>query len=172
MKLKNVLSEEDLPEDLDFTQNLQEQLKYLDRAKKYWGHLSAANISIPENMRKIHQIVMKKDYSEHPLKDEKKRKLWLMLSLFVNLGFLAFFKYGDFLLENFVVVANAIGWDFQAKPMDIILPMGISFYTFQTMSYTIDMYRRKIEPARILFLFSNLNYFIIHAVFVHAFPAI
>ena len=78
----------------------------------------------------------------------KIRKLWLLLSMTVNLGFLAFFKYGDFLLENFVGMANGIGWDFEARPMDIILPMGISFYTFQTMSYTIDIYKRKIEPAK------------------------
>jgi alginate O-acetyltransferase complex protein AlgI len=78
----------------------------------------------------------------------QKRKFWLLLSMFVNLGFLAFFKYGDFLLENFVSVLNTVGVDFQAMPMDIILPMGISFYTFQTMSYTIDLYKRKIEPAR------------------------
>lgn len=76
------------------------------------------------------------------------RKLWLLLSMVVNLGFLAFFKYGDFLLENFVTAANGIGWDFQAQPMDIILPMGISFYTFQTMSYTIDIYKKKIDPAK------------------------
>ncbi len=80
--------------------------------------------------------------------NQRKRKMWLLLSMCVNLGFLAFFKYGDFLLENFVTIVNAIGFDFQARPMDIILPMGISFYTFQTMSYTIDMYKRKIEPAR------------------------
>ncbi|NNE30960.1 MAG: MBOAT family protein [Winogradskyella sp.] len=80
--------------------------------------------------------------------NQKQRKFWLLLSLFVNLGFLAFFKYGDFLLENFVAIMNGLGIDFQARPMDIILPMGISFYTFQTMSYTIDMYKRKIEPAR------------------------
>ncbi len=77
-----------------------------------------------------------------------KRKFWLLLSMVVNLGFLAFFKYGDFLLENFVIMVNSFGIDYQARPMDIILPMGISFYTFQTMSYTIDMYKRKIEPAR------------------------
>ena len=80
--------------------------------------------------------------------NQKKRKLWLLLSMCVNLGFLGFFKYGDFLLENFVTVVNAIGIDFKARPMDIILPMGISFYTFQTMSYTIDMYKRKTERAR------------------------
>ena len=82
------------------------------------------------------------------LENQHQRKVWLLLSLFVNLGFLAFFKYGDFLLENFVMGLNAVGMDFEAQPMDIILPMGISFYTFQTMSYTIDMYKRKIEPAR------------------------
>lgn len=78
----------------------------------------------------------------------KVRKLWLLLSMVVNLGFLAFFKYGDFLLENFVLLSNSVGWDFQAKPMDIILPMGISFYTFQTMSYTIDIYKKRIGPAK------------------------
>jgi alginate O-acetyltransferase complex protein AlgI len=78
----------------------------------------------------------------------KKRKMWLMLSMVVNLGFLGFFKYGNFLLENFTLLLNSIGMDFKAMPMDIILPMGISFYTFQTMSYTIDMYNKKIQPAR------------------------
>lgn len=78
----------------------------------------------------------------------KKRKMWLLLSMFVNLGFLAFFKYGNFLLENFTLGMNAVGIAYEPKPMDIILPMGISFYTFQTMSYTIDMYNKKIKPAR------------------------
>lgn len=76
------------------------------------------------------------------------RKLWLLLSMVVNLGFLTFFKYGDFLLENFTGLVNGMGIGFEAAPMDIILPMGISFYTFQTMSYTIDIYKRKIVPAR------------------------
>lgn len=80
--------------------------------------------------------------------NQLKRKLWLLLSMFFNLGFLAFFKYGDFLLENFVTLVNSVGIDFQARPMDIILPMGISFYTFQTMSYTIDMYRKQTEQAK------------------------
>lgn len=80
--------------------------------------------------------------------NQKKRKLWLLLSMTVNLGFLGFFKYGDFLLENFVILVNAFGMDFQAQPMDIILPMGISFYTFQTMSYTIDLYNRKSDRAK------------------------
>ncbi|AFU69865.1 membrane protein involved in D-alanine export DltB-like protein [Psychroflexus torquis ATCC 700755] len=79
--------------------------------------------------------------------NQRKRKLWLLLSLIVNLGFLAFFKYRDFLLDNFTSVVNAYGYGYEAQPMDIILPMGISFYTFQTMSYTIDIYKRQIKPA-------------------------
>jgi len=66
----------------------------------------------------------------------------------VNLGFLAFFKYGNFLLENFISLVNLAGFSYEPLPMNIILPMGISFYTFQTMSYTIDVYQRKLEPAR------------------------
>ena len=77
--------------------------------------------------------------------NQRKRKMWLYLSMAVNLGFLGFFKYGDFLLENFTLMMNTMGVEYQARPMDIILPMGISFYTFQTMSYTIDMYNKKIE---------------------------
>lgn len=76
------------------------------------------------------------------------RKLWLLLSMFVNLGFLAFFKYRDFLLDNFTTVVNSYGYTYQTQPMSIILPMGISFYTFQTMSYTIDMYLRRTERAK------------------------
>jgi alginate O-acetyltransferase complex protein AlgI len=80
--------------------------------------------------------------------NKRKRLFWLLLSMFVNLGFLFFFKYGNFLLENFTALVNAIGMDYHPLPMDIILPMGISFYTFQTMSYTIDMYWRKTERAK------------------------
>ncbi|RXR28885.1 MBOAT family protein [Flavobacterium piscinae] len=80
--------------------------------------------------------------------NQRKRNGWLFLSMFVNLGFLGFFKYGNFLLENFTFLMNSIGIEYQAQPMDIILPMGISFYTFQTMSYTLDMYNRKTKPAK------------------------
>ncbi|WP_333879042.1 MBOAT family O-acyltransferase [Flavobacterium sp.] len=80
--------------------------------------------------------------------NKRKRLLWLLLSMVVNLGFLFFFKYGNFLLENFTVLVNALGMDYHPLPMDIILPMGISFYTFQTMSYTIDMYWRKTERVK------------------------
>ncbi len=84
----------------------------------------------------------------HQLEDPRKRKLWLLLSIFVNLGFLGYFKYGGFLMENFTLLAQTLGFEYVAPEWNIILPMGISFYTFQTMSYTIDMYYKKIQPAR------------------------
>lgn len=80
--------------------------------------------------------------------NQKNRNLWLLLSMFVNLGFLAFFKYGNFLLENFTALVNSVDIYYHPLKMDIILPMGISFYTFQTMSYTIDIYNRKTQPAK------------------------
>lgn len=78
----------------------------------------------------------------------KIRILWLLLSLFVNLGFLGFFKYGNFLLENFTAMVNALDIYYHPQKLDILLPMGISFYTFQTMSYTIDIYKRETKPAK------------------------
>lgn len=86
--------------------------------------------------------------------NQNKRNLWLALSMAVNLGFLFFFKYGNFLLENFTTLANTMGFDYHPLKMDIILPMGISFYTFQTMSYTIDMYYKKMKPAKTFLDFS------------------
>ena len=80
--------------------------------------------------------------------DQKRRKLWLLISVVANLGFLGFFKYGNFFLENFQSVLGLFGVDYQPPKWDIILPMGISFYTFQTMSYTIDLYYKRIQPAK------------------------
>lgn len=80
--------------------------------------------------------------------NKRKRVYWLLVSMVINLGFLGFFKYGNFILDNFTIMMNAIGVPYKALPMDIILPMGISFYTFQTMSYTIDMYLKNTERAK------------------------
>ena len=79
-----------------------------------------------------------------------KRRLWLVVSLVVNLGLLAWFKYAGFLTENFNLFLGAVapGLAWQPPALDIILPIGISFYTFQTLSYTIDVYRRRIEPGK------------------------
>jgi len=77
----------------------------------------------------------------------EKREILLYLSLISNLGILAFFKYFNFFLENFVEAFSFFGQSISVDGIDIILPVGISFYTFQTLSYTIDVYRNKIEPT-------------------------
>jgi D-alanyl-lipoteichoic acid acyltransferase DltB (MBOAT superfamily) len=81
---------------------------------------------------------------ERPLQ----RKLLLTVSLILNLGMLSYFKYGGFLLENFNILMSSIGIAYQAAKPDIILPIGISFYTFVTLSYTIDIYRKKFAPEK------------------------
>ncbi|MEP7164115.1 MAG: MBOAT family O-acyltransferase [Ferruginibacter sp.] len=93
-----------------------------------------------------------------------KRKLLLVISLIGNLGMLCFFKYGGFLLENFTHLVNAVGMDFHPAKPNIILPAGISFYTFTTLCYTIDMYKRKSEPVRSMLDFSLFVTFFPHLV--------
>jgi D-alanyl-lipoteichoic acid acyltransferase DltB (MBOAT superfamily) len=83
-----------------------------------------------------------------------KRKALLAVSLVANLGMLGFFKYGGFLLDNFVALASALGIDYHPAKPDIMLPVGISFYTFQTLSYTLDVYRRKMAAEKSLLDFS------------------
>jgi D-alanyl-lipoteichoic acid acyltransferase DltB (MBOAT superfamily) len=78
---------------------------------------------------------------------QSKRKILLWMSIIVNLGFLGFFKYYNFFLENFVDAFSLFGMQINANSLNIILPVGISFYTFQTLSYTIDVYRKKLEPT-------------------------
>ena len=79
---------------------------------------------------------------------KKSRKLWLYLSLIVNLGLLVVFKYTYFLYDNLQALGNAVGCHWADLGVQIVLPLGISFYTFQTISYTIDVYRGIQEPAR------------------------
>lgn len=83
-----------------------------------------------------------------------KRKILLWTSILVNLGFLGFFKYYNFFLDNFIAAFSFFGQDIQANSLNIILPVGISFYTFQTLSYTIDVYNRKFEPTKDFIAFS------------------
>ena len=77
-----------------------------------------------------------------------KRKILLWISILVNLGFLGFFKYYNFFLDNFITAFSFFGTPINAQGLNIILPVGISFYTFQTLSYTIDVYKRKLEPTK------------------------
>lgn len=76
------------------------------------------------------------------------RDYWLMLSLAGNLGMLGYFKYFDFFVVNLVQALQAAGVSANLTTLSLVLPVGISFYTFQTMSYTIDVYRGELEPRR------------------------
>lgn len=86
--------------------------------------------------------------------NEKKRKLLITISIISNLGLLVFFKYFNFFLDNFIAAFSLFGVSFHAGSLNIILPVGISFYTFQTMSYGLDVYKRKLEPTRDFISFS------------------
>lgn len=83
-----------------------------------------------------------------------RRKIYLWVSILINIGLLGFFKYYNFFLDNFISAFRLFGIALQARSLQIILPVGISFYTFQTLSYTIDVFRRKLEPTRDLIAFA------------------
>jgi alginate O-acetyltransferase complex protein AlgI len=91
-------------------------------------------------------------------RDERKRKTLLLVSLVSNLGMLAFFKYHNFLGENVGRLLRGLGWPVDWVDVNILLPVGISFFTFEALSYTIDVYRRRIDAerdyARLAFLVS------------------
>ena len=89
------------------------------------------------------------------------RRAWMLISVIANLGMLGFFKYGQFLVDSFAAVAALAGVHYVAPKYDIILPIGISFYTFATMSYTLDIYLRRAKPA---------TNFLDYALFVTFFP--
>ncbi len=102
-------------------------------------------------------VGLKLNREENP----QKRKLLLFASVVTNLGLLGFFKYYNFFLENFISAFTFFGADIKGESLSIILPVGISFYTFQTLSYSIDVYRKKL-PAT--------TQFISFAAFVSFFP--
>src|ERR1700692_2687481 len=89
------------------------------------------------------------------------RHAWMLLSVAANLGLLGYFKYGQFLLDNFSALMTALGVAYHPPHYDIVLPVGISFYTFATMSYTLDVYLRRAAPAK---------NFLDYALFVTFFP--
>lgn len=78
----------------------------------------------------------------------RKRKLLLLISIVINLGLLGVFKYYNFFAESFANAFTFLGKSISPQRMNIILPVGISFYTFQTLSYSIDVYRRKLEATK------------------------
>jgi alginate O-acetyltransferase complex protein AlgI len=96
-----------------------------------------------------------------PLENKKRRKFLLAITLLVNLGLLCYFKYLYFFSENTNALLIALGIDYQVPLIQVLLPFGISFYTFETISYTVDVYRGLIKPEK-----SFLNY----GLFVTFFP--
>lgn len=84
---------------------------------------------------------------------EGRRKFWILVSILVNLGLLGFFKYYNFFVQSFADAFTFFGTPVAAARLNIILPVGISFYTFQTLSYSIDVYRRKLSPTKDLIAF-------------------
>lgn len=91
----------------------------------------------------------------------RRRKLFIILSICINLSILGFFKYFNFFSDNLILLADKLGFTLHPMTLRIILPVGVSFYTFQSMSYTIDIYRRTIKPTR---------NFVDFALFVSFFP--
>jgi D-alanyl-lipoteichoic acid acyltransferase DltB (MBOAT superfamily) len=89
----------------------------------------------------------------HKSKGRVRRKFWLFFSLFWNLGILFTFKYMNFFLESFHMLFNSEILPGEFTVWNVIIPVGLSFYTFQTMSYTIDVYRKRIEPTTNLLSF-------------------
>ena len=84
------------------------------------------------------------------VQEARERRVWLVISVLVNLSMLGFFKYGNFLLENFQWVLARGGIQYKPPHLDVFLPIGISFYTFHSLSYTLDIYRGVMRPTRSL----------------------
>jgi len=92
--------------------------------------------------------------------NKQKRKILLSFSIIANLGILAFFKYFNFFADNFVSAFSILGTKLNPVSLQIVLPVGISFYTFQALSYTIDVYRKKLEPTKsIIDYFAFISFF-------------
>ena len=89
------------------------------------------------------------------------RKAWLFISITINLGFLFFFKYYNFFVDSMVTTLRGIGYEADVWTLSILLPVGISFYTFHGISYVVDIYYKKVTPTRD---------FIDYSVFVSFFP--
>jgi len=94
----------------------------------------------------------------------RRRKLILALSLAANLGFLGYFKYGAFLMDNFAIALRGLGIAYVPPSSNIVLPVGISFYTFQSIAYSLDVYLRRAAPTRHLLDFALFVTFFPHLV--------
>lgn len=100
-------------------------------------------------------------YLEKCMTEQTRKKFFVVFSIIVNIGLLAIFKYLNFFADSLQAMASNLGYQFNYASLDIVLPVGISFYTFQTLSYSIDIYRGKLKPC---------HNFLSLAVFVAFFP--
>ncbi len=92
----------------------------------------------------------------HSCKKKKLKKFYLLLSIFFNLTLLGFFKYFNFFIQSWIELLAIFGFEYQNPwTLNIILPVGISFYTFQTMSYTLDIYYGKLKPTKDFISFAS-----------------
>jgi alginate O-acetyltransferase complex protein AlgI len=96
--------------------------------------------------------------------DPRWRKLWLLCSLTTNLGLLGYFKYTYFIVDNIRLISGSFGENWTLHPGTIILPLGISFYTFLSISYTLDVYRRLFKPVRNFVLYLSYVMFWPHMI--------
>ncbi|HIB37494.1 MBOAT family O-acyltransferase [Mesonia sp.] len=88
--------------------------------------------------------------------EKKASRKWLLaVSLLFNLGLLCYFKYANFFIDSWVEAWGSVGVNFNISSLSVILPVGISFYTFQTLSYTIDIYRKQLQPTPSFFRFAT-----------------
>ena len=85
----------------------------------------------------------------------KYKKRWLTLSILINISLLGFFKYCNFFIDSWIDLWAAIGYELSPYTLKVILPVGISFYTFQTLSYTIDVYKDKLKPTKNFIAFAT-----------------
>ncbi len=98
------------------------------------------------------------------IEEPRRRKLFVALSMTLNLGMLAYFKYSNFFAENVQASLARMGVGVPLQHLEVVLPIGISFYTFQSMSYVIDVYRRDIKPTRNFVQFAAFVSFFPHLV--------
>ena len=120
----------------------------------YWDWRFLSLIAISTMVDYIAGLKIGRAATEGGPGSARRKKAWLIASICTNLGLLGFFKYFDFFVDSLSAVAASFGLDPGRLHLGIVLPVGISFYTFQTMSYTLDIYRGKMKPTRRLVEFA------------------
>ncbi len=120
----------------------------------YWDWRFLSLIAISTIVDYISGLKLEAENIKNDAKSPKRKKFWVTLSIVVNLGLLGFFKYYNFFVSSFEDMMAEFGVHMDPLYLSIILPIGISFYTFQTMSYTIDIYKGNMKPTKRFFDFA------------------